>query len=84
LLDVGYSLYAKNDKLLIDTQLTDENKRITTNRTTNNDPMNIAMLGSGFIGRFYAGSIQGYRNKDKVVSIYSRKEESANKFAADY
>lgn len=46
--------------------------------------MNIAMLGSGFIGRFYADSIQGYRNKDKIVSIYSRKEESAKKFAADY
>lgn len=46
--------------------------------------MNIAMLGSGFIGRFYAESIQGYRNKDKIVSIYSRKEESATKFATDY
>ncbi len=46
--------------------------------------MNIAMLGSGFIGRFYADSIQGYRNKDKIVSIYSRKEESARKFAANY
>jgi predicted dehydrogenase len=46
--------------------------------------MNIAMLGSGFIGRFYADSIQGYRNKDKIVSIYSRKEESAKKFAAVY
>jgi len=46
--------------------------------------MNIAMLGSGFIGRFYADSIQGYRSKDKIVSIYSRKEESAKKFAADY
>jgi predicted dehydrogenase len=46
--------------------------------------MNIAMLGSGFIGRFYADSIQGYRNKDKIVSIYSRKEESAKKFATDY
>src|SRR6185436_12123693 len=44
----------------------------------------IAMLGSGFIGRFYADSLQGYRNKDKIVSIYSRKEESAKKFAADY
>ncbi len=42
------------------------------------------MLGSGFIGRFYADSIQGYRSKDKIVSIYSRKEESAKKFAADY
>ncbi|HRP33125.1 MAG TPA: Gfo/Idh/MocA family oxidoreductase [Agriterribacter sp.] len=44
----------------------------------------IAMLGSGFIGRFYADSLQGYRNKDKIVSIYSRREESAKKFAEDY
>ncbi len=46
--------------------------------------MKIAMLGSGFIGRFYADSLQGYRSKDKIVSIYSRKEESAKKFAKDY
>lgn len=46
--------------------------------------MNIAMLGSGFIGRFYADSLQGYRSKDKIVSIYSRREESAKKFANDY
>jgi predicted dehydrogenase len=46
--------------------------------------MNIAMLGSGFIARFYADSIQGYRNKDKIVSVYSRRMESAQKFAADY
>jgi predicted dehydrogenase len=44
----------------------------------------IAMLGSGFIGRFYADSLQGYRNRDKIVSIYSRSEESAKKFATDY
>ena len=44
----------------------------------------IAMLGSGFIGRFYADSLQGYRNKDKIVSIYSRREESAKSFAQDY
>lgn len=44
----------------------------------------IAMLGSGFIGRFYADSLQGYRNRDKIVSIYSRREESVKKFAADY
>ena len=42
------------------------------------------MLGSGFIGRFYADSLQGYRNKDKIVSVYSRREESAKKFAQDY
>ena len=44
----------------------------------------IAMLGSGFIGRFYADSLQGHRSKDKIVSIYSRKEETAKKFAEDY
>lgn len=42
------------------------------------------MLGSGFIGRFYAESLQGQRSKDKIVSIYSRREESAKKFAEDY
>lgn len=46
--------------------------------------MKIAMLGSGFIARFYADSLQGYRSKDKVVSVYSRREESAKKFADDY
>jgi len=44
----------------------------------------IAMLGSGFIGRFYAESIQGQRSRDKIISIYSRREEPAKKFAADY
>jgi predicted dehydrogenase len=44
----------------------------------------IAMLGSGFIGRFYSDSLQGLRSRDKIVSIYSRREESAKKFAADY
>ncbi len=44
----------------------------------------IAMLGSGFIARFYADSLQGYRNKDKIVSVYSRKQESAKKFGEDY
>ena len=44
----------------------------------------IAMLGSGFIGRFYADSLQGQRSRDKVISIYSRKEESAKKFANQY
>ena len=39
--------------------------------------MRIAMLGAGFIGRFYADALQGYRSKDKVVSIYARREESA-------
>jgi len=46
--------------------------------------MNNAMLGSGFIGRFYADSLQGYRSKDKIVTVYSRREESVKKFAKDY
>jgi predicted dehydrogenase len=46
--------------------------------------MKIAMLGSGFIGRFYADSLQGYRSKDKIVTIFSRRKESADKFAKDY
>ena len=45
---------------------------------------NIAMLGSGFIGRFYADSILGQRSRDSIVSIYSRRKESAEKFARDY
>src|SRR4051812_28980276 len=44
----------------------------------------IAMLGSGFIGRFYADSLQGQRSRDKITSIYSRREVAAQKFAADY
>lgn len=46
--------------------------------------LRLSMLGSGFIGRFYADSIQGLRSKDRVLSIYSRREEMARKFAADY
>ena len=44
----------------------------------------LAMLGTGFIGRFYADSIQGYRNQDKIVGVYARKESSAQAFAKDY
>ncbi|HEX2532860.1 MAG TPA: Gfo/Idh/MocA family oxidoreductase [Chitinophagaceae bacterium] len=44
----------------------------------------IAMLGTGFIGRFYADSLQGYRSRDQIVSVYSRREESVRKFAEDY
>jgi len=44
----------------------------------------IAMLGSGFIARFYADSILGQRSRDSIVSVYSRRQESAEKFARDY
>jgi uncharacterized NAD(P)/FAD-binding protein YdhS len=33
----------------------------------------IAMLGSGFIGRFYADSLHGQRSKDKIITVYSRR-----------
>ncbi|MGI8950008.1 MAG: Gfo/Idh/MocA family protein [Chitinophagaceae bacterium] len=46
--------------------------------------MKIAMLGSGFIARFYADSLLGQRSKDKIVSIFSRRKESVKKFAEDY
>src|ERR1700761_7053763 len=45
---------------------------------------NIAMLGSGFIARFYAESILGQRSRDSIVSVYSRRQQSAEKFARDY
>lgn len=44
----------------------------------------IAMLGGGFIGRFYAESLHGQRSRDQVVAIYARREETAQKFANDY
>ncbi|MEO6637646.1 MAG: Gfo/Idh/MocA family oxidoreductase [Ginsengibacter sp.] len=44
----------------------------------------IAMLGSGFIARFYADSLQGLRSQDKIISVYSRKVSSVKKFAEDY
>ncbi len=44
----------------------------------------IAMLGSGFIGRFYAESIHGQRSRDRVTAIYARKIANAEKFAKDY
>lgn len=46
--------------------------------------MNLAILGSGFISRFYAGSLVAHRRKDVIVSVYSRTETNAKKFAEDY
>jgi predicted dehydrogenase len=46
--------------------------------------MKIAMLGSGFIARFYADSLVGQRRKDTLHSVYSRTAEKAEKFAKDY
>lgn len=46
--------------------------------------MRLAILGSGFISRFYADSLVAQRRKDVIVSVYSRTEDNAKKFAADY
>jgi len=46
--------------------------------------MKIAILGSGFIARFYATSLHAQRRKDSIVSVYSRDTEKAKRFAEDY
>ena len=46
--------------------------------------MKIAMLGSGFIARFYADSLHAQRRKDEVVMVYSRNLDNAKQFADDY
>lgn len=46
--------------------------------------MKIAILGSGFIARFYADSLVAQRRKDVITMVYSRTEANAKKFAADY
>lgn len=46
--------------------------------------MKLAMLGSGFIARFYAEALAGQRKKDTLVSVYSRNAEKAKQFADDY
>lgn len=46
--------------------------------------MKIAILGSGFIARFYADALHAQRRKDEIHIVYSRKEEHARKLANDY
>ena len=46
--------------------------------------MKLAILGSGFIARFYADALIAQRRKDEVTMVYSRTEENAKKFAKDY
>ncbi|WP_339702990.1 Gfo/Idh/MocA family oxidoreductase [Algoriphagus aquimarinus] len=46
--------------------------------------MNIAMLGSGFIARFYATSLHAQRRIDRVTMVYSRNIENASRFASDF
>lgn len=44
----------------------------------------IAILGTGFIGRFYTEALHGQRNSDKVVMVYGRKAENAENFATEF
>ena len=44
----------------------------------------IAMLGTGFIGRFYTMSLQNFRGKDEIKIVYSSKSENAGKFAEEF
>ncbi|MDQ3290631.1 MAG: Gfo/Idh/MocA family oxidoreductase, partial [Bacteroidota bacterium] len=44
----------------------------------------IAMLGSGFIARFYTRSLHAQRSRDQVQIVYARKEETGKKFAAEF
>ena len=46
--------------------------------------MKLAILGSGFIARFYAETLVAQRRKDVITAVYSRKEENAKQFAQDY
>lgn len=46
--------------------------------------MNIAMLGSGFIARFYADSLHAQRRIDRIVTVYSRNIDNVKRFAEDY
>src|SRR5690348_6855486 len=50
----------------------------------NIDNMKIAILGTGFISRFYVESLVAQRRKDEVTMVYGRDEAKAKKFAADY
>ncbi|MEX0882883.1 MAG: Gfo/Idh/MocA family oxidoreductase, partial [Cyclobacteriaceae bacterium] len=46
--------------------------------------MKIAMLGSGFIARFYADTLHAQRRVDRIHIVYSRNESNASRFAKDY
>jgi predicted dehydrogenase len=46
--------------------------------------MKLAILGSGFIARFYADALVGQRRKDVITNVYSRTKANGKKFAEDY
>lgn len=47
-------------------------------------PRKIAMLGTGLIGWFYTKSLHEHRKVDRVHLIYSRSQERAEAFAAEW
>jgi len=46
--------------------------------------LRIAVLGTGFIGRFYTESIHGKRSRDRVQVVYGRDTERAKAFAEQH
>lgn len=44
----------------------------------------VTMLGTGLIGSFYTAALHGGRNRDHVGAVYSRTEERARAFAAEW
>jgi predicted dehydrogenase len=44
----------------------------------------LCILGGGFIGRFYAESLIGRRGKDTIEVVFSRSEDTVQRFATDY
>ena len=44
----------------------------------------ITMLGTGLIGMFYTMTLHGQRRRDRVHRVYSRTEERAKAFAAEW
>lgn len=46
--------------------------------------MNITMLGTGLIGRFYTLTLQSGRSRDRVTAVYSRSEASVTAFAQEF
>ncbi|RMG54086.1 MAG: gfo/Idh/MocA family oxidoreductase, partial [Bacteroidetes bacterium] len=44
----------------------------------------IAMIGAGFIGRFYTEALHGYRSRDRVQLVYARKLATARALATEF
>ncbi len=44
----------------------------------------IAILGTGFIGRFYTMSLQNFRGRDEIKVVCANKPENAKKFAEEF